>query len=245
MSNAMDDPRVSDIVEAGAIRLALFLPQYVKETDGVLTPLGAGVVGNALIGTLAERLGVEMQIIEQPSPPAAIKTLNEGGCDLSILGVEESRRKLVDFTPSVIQFDFAYLVPSRSDIQETDEVDRPGCRISVPSGHASWMALKAAIKHAEIVATEIPDEAFAMVQAGEVDVFALPREQLIDYADMLPGSRILAKGFGYNVGSFAIAKGRQNLLAFMSDFVEEVKDSGLVQRILDDSDLTSRGFDVA
>ena len=42
-----------------------------------------------------------------------------------ILGIEESRKKLVDFTPPTIQFDFAYLVPSGSAIEETAEVDRP------------------------------------------------------------------------------------------------------------------------
>jgi polar amino acid transport system substrate-binding protein len=107
------------------------------------------------------------------------------------------------------------------------------------------MSLKRSIVHAEIVGTEIPDEAFALVRDGEVDVFALPREQLIDYAALLPGSRILSKGFGYNVGSFAVAKGREQLLTFISDFVEEAKASDLVKRILDDAELTSRGFDVA
>jgi len=245
MSNPESDWRIADIVEAGVIRLGLFLPQYVKAADGFVTPLGAGVVGHGLIGTLAERLGIEGRIIEQPSPAAAIKTLNDGGCDLLILGVEDSRKKLVDFSPPVIQFDFAYLVPADSPLKETAEVDHPGCRISVPSGHASWMALKRSIEHAEIVGTDIPDDAFAMVREGEVDVFALPREQLIDYAEMLPGSRILKEGFGYNIGSFAIAKGRDSLLDYIGAFVEDAKESGLVKDILDEADLTSRGFDVA
>ncbi len=245
MNSSINDPRVTDITDSGSIRLGLFLPQYTKASDGAVTPHGAGVVGHGLIGALADRLNIEMQIIEQPSPPEAIKTLNAGGCDMLILGVEATREKLVDFTPPVIQFDFAYLVPANSPLQETEEVDRPGCRISVPSGHASWMALKRSIVHAEIVGTEIPDESFALVRDGEVDVFALPREQLIDYAALLPGSRILSKGFGYNVGSFAVAKGREQLLAFLSDFVADAKTSGLVKRILDEAELTSRGFDVA
>lgn len=245
MNNSAVDPRVADIIKAGAIQLALFLPQYSKTSDGSLTPHGAGVVGHRLIGALAEGLGIEMQIVEQPSPPAAIKTLNTGDCDLLILGVEESREKLVEFSLPVIQFDFAYLVSANSALKETEGVDCPGCRISVPSGHASWMSLKRSIVHAEIVGTEIPDEAFALVRDGEVDVFALPREQLINYAALLPGSRILSKGFGYNVGSFAVAKGREQLLTFISDFVEEAKASDLVKRILDDAELTSRGFDVA
>ena len=107
------------------------------------------------------------------------------------------------------------------------------------------MALKRLILHAEIVGTDLPDEAFALIRDGKVDVFALPREQLIDYAAMLPGSHILTQGFGVNVGGFAVAKGQSQLLGFISDFVEEAKASGLVGRILDDAELTSRGFNVA
>ncbi len=161
------------------------------------------------------------------------------------MGVAESRRKLVDFTPPVIQFDFAFLVLAGSAIADIADVDRPGLRITVPSGHASWMALKRMIAHAEIVETDVPDEAFALIRDGKVDVFALPREQLIDYAAMLPGSRILREGFGVNVVGFAVAKGRQQLLGLISDFVEDAKASGLVGRILDNAALTSRGFDVA
>ena len=245
MNNTVADPRIADIAKAGAIRLALFLPQYAKSANGTTIPLGAGLVGHALFSMLAERLGIEVEIVEQPSPHAAIETLNAGGCDVLILGLEESRKKLVDFTPPVIVFDFAYLVPSGSAIKENADVDREGHRISVPKGHASWMALRRMITHAEVVGTDVPDDAFALLRDGKVDVFALPREQLIDYAAMLPGSRVLPEGFGINLVCFAVAKGRSQLGEYIGDFVEEAKASGLVKNILDDAELTSRGFDVA
>ncbi len=245
MNDAAVDPRIADIAKTGVIRLALFLPQHAKTPTGDINPLGAGLVACELIGALAERLSIKMQIVEQPTPPNAIETLNAGGCDVMILGIEEARRKLVDFTPPVIQFDYAYLVPAGSPIEETAEVDRPDRRISVVQGHASWMALKRVIGHAEIVGTDLPDEAFALIRDGKTDVFALPREQLIDYAAMLPGSRILTQGFGVNDVGLAVAKGRSQLLAFISDFIEEAKASGLVNGILDGAALTSRGFNVA
>jgi len=242
MHDRFVDPGLIKIVKTGCIRLALFLPQYLITETGDISPVGAGVVAHKLIGVLAEQLNIRIQIVEQPSPPKAVETLNEGGCDVIIMGIEESRRKLVDFTPSVIQFDYAYLVPSDSPINEMSEVDRPGHRISVPRGHASWMALKKLIVDAEIVDTEIPDEAFALFCDGDADVFALPREQLIDYAAMLPGSRILTQGFGINDVGFAVSKGQSQFLAFMNKFVKEAKVSGLVSQILDDAELTSRGF---
>lgn len=239
------DPRFANIVETGRIRLGLFLPQYAETATGGIEPLGAGLVANALIGALADRLGIDRQIIRQPDPPKAMETLNAGGCDVMIIGIEESRRTIVDFTPPVIQFDFAYLVPPGSALRETAEVDRPGCRISVPEGHASWMALKRQIAHADIIGTDLPDDAFALVRDGAADVFALPREQLMDYAALLPGARILDEGFGFNVAGLAVAKGQGPRCAFLGDFVEAAKASGQVGRILDEADLTARGFSVA
>ncbi len=245
MADVVVDPRIADIAKAGSIRLVLFLPQYAKTPAGDINPLGAGLVARDLIGALSERLHIKIQIVLQPTPPKAIETLNAGGGDVMILGIEEPRRKLVEFTPPVIQFDYAYLVPASSHIEKTAEVDRPGRRISVVQGHASWMALKRVIGHAEVVGTDLPDEAFGLIRDGKVDVFALPREQLIDYAAMMPGSRILTEGFGINDVGLAVAKGQPQLLAFIREFTEEAKASGFVGRILEGAELTSRGFNVA
>ena len=244
MTDLASDPRIATIAKAGRIRLALFLPQYSESPAGVIKPIGAGVVANELIGELAQRLGIEPKIVPQPTPPKSIETLNAGGADVMILGIEEPRRKLVDFTQPVIQFDYAYLVPAASPIAGTVEVDQPGRRICVVQGHASWMALKRVIAHAEIVGTDLPDEAFALIRDGKVDAFALPREQLIDYAAMLPGSRILQDGFGINDVGLAVAKGNVPLLDYFGEFVEDAKRDGTVSRILDAAELTSRGFNV-
>lgn len=244
MNDDAFDPRIAPIAATGRIRLALFLPQYERTATGELKSHGVAFVGHTLMKALAERIGIAVEIVERPSPPATIETLNAGGCDVMVLGFDESRTKLVDFTPGIARFDFAYLVLPGSAIEETAEVDRAGNRISVARGHASWMTLERSIAHAEIVATEVPDEAFALVRDGAAEVFALPRAHLIDYAAMLPGSRILAEGFGFNTACFAVAKGQTRLRDYIGEFVDDAKASGLVGRILDDADLTSRGFDV-
>jgi polar amino acid transport system substrate-binding protein len=228
----------------GGIRLGLFLPQYSKGENGALIPSGAGLVARELIGALATRLNIGMRIVELPTPPKAIETVNAGACDVLIIGIEPARQALVDFTPPVIQFDYAYLVPAGSEIEQIAEVDRPGVRISVVQGHASYMTLTRVVKQAQIIGTDLPDEAFALLRDGKANVFALPREQIIYYAEMLPGSRILKDGFGVNDVAFAVAKGQSERLSFLSEFVEDAKASGLIQRILDDAELGSRGFNV-
>jgi len=56
---------------------------------------------------------------------------------------------------------------------------------------------------------------------------------------------LLTEGFGFNVAGLAVSKKRSQLLSLISDFVEVAKSSNLVSRILDDAELTSRGFSVA
>jgi polar amino acid transport system substrate-binding protein len=232
-----DDARVADIVQAGAIRLALFLPQYTKDESGALRGIGTGHIALEVVRALAERLGVRMQVIEQPTPPEAVECLKAGGCDVLFFGVEPSRVTQVDFTPPVFQFDYTCLVPASSSIQRFADADRPGRRIAIVQSHASALALKRIVKHAEFVGAELPDEGFELLRAGKADAFALPRDQLLDYSATLPGSRVLDEAYGINRVAAAVKKGRSALLASMGEFVEEAKASGLVQRAIDSGNL--------
>ena len=175
-----------------------------------------------------------MQVVEQPTPPAAIECLKASGCDVLFLGIVPSRLNLVDFSPSVFQFDYTYLVPVGSSIQRIADADRPGNRIAIVKSHASAQPLNSLVKQAELVGSELPDDAFDLLRTGKADAFASPREQLIDYSTRLSGSRVLEDAYGTNF------VGR---LAYISEFVEEAKASGLIQRIIDKSGL--RGFQVS
>ena len=244
MSEPTADPRVADIVEAGVIRLALFLPQFVETSTGEIDPKGAGLVGQELLGPLAERLNVTLETIGQPTPPKAIEALVAGEADVIFIGIQASRQSIVAFTAPVIRFDYGYLVPEESPIAESSEVDQPGRRISAVRGHASTMALERSIEHAEILLSDVPEQAFALFREGGADVFAVPRVELFDYAPTMPGSRILTEGFGFNTLGFAVSEDRLRLLGVFDEYVADAKESGLVQRILDDSGLAARGVGV-
>src|ERR1700722_13701195 len=129
MTNAAVDPRVADLVQAGKIRFALFLPQYTRDPEtNELRGLGTGFVALEIGRVLAERIGVEVLVIEQPTPPAAIECLKAGACDVAFLGIEPSRAAQVDFSPPFIQFDYTFLTPSGSLLRSTADADRLGIR---------------------------------------------------------------------------------------------------------------------
>jgi polar amino acid transport system substrate-binding protein len=241
--SAAADQRVEDLVKAGKIRLALFLPQYTIDASGGISGVGAGLVAIDLASALAARLGVKAEITGYPSPAKVVECLKAGACDMTLVGIEGSRAAEVDFSPPVLEFDFTYLVPAGSAIRRVADVDRQGTRVAVVNKHGSTMALARQVKHAELIGADIPDGAFELLHAGKADAFASARWVLVDYAVKLPGSRVLDDAYGVNPLGIALPKGLAGRLAYVGEFIEEARASGLIQGAIDRADL--KGFRVS
>jgi polar amino acid transport system substrate-binding protein len=223
------DPRVSDLVQAGKVRVALYLPQYTK--DPVTGVLGGWCVD--LIHALGERLGVVGVPIENPNPVEAMACLKVGASDAAILGILASRSDEVDFSSPFVEADYTCLVPAGSPIRSLEDADRPGTLIAAVRDHASTLALSGFLKHASLVYADAPDATFDILRNGNADLFASLREVLLGYSTQLPGSHVLEHRYGFNSLGMAVPKGRAGRLAYLNEFVEQAKSSGLVQRALD------------
>ena len=162
---------------------------------------------------------------------------------MAFLGIEPTRAAEVDFTPPLFEFDYTYLVSAGSAIRSSADAERPGIRVAIVSSHASALALRRRASQAELIGSELPDDAFALLAAGNADAFALPREQLLDYAAKLPGSRVLNDSYGVNRVAIAVQKGRSGWRTYCSEFVAAAKASGLIEQIIARGAL--RGFQVA
>jgi polar amino acid transport system substrate-binding protein len=212
----------------------MFLPTYTQDSvTGELQGRGVGIVMIDIIHVLAARLGVEAQIVGYPTPSSVVDCLKTNACDVAFMGIEPSRAAEVDFSPPVFHLDYTYLVPAGSTIHSAADADRPGIRIAFVRSHASTLALTRTVKHAELVGAELPDIALDLLRAGNADAFAFPRYVLLDYSVELPGSRVLQDAYGVNRVGIAIPKGQAGWLAYISEFIEEAKKSGLIQRAID------------
>jgi polar amino acid transport system substrate-binding protein len=238
------DIRVADLVRAGKIRLGLFVPQYTKDAHtGELRVRGTGFIGIEITRAIATRLGIAAQIIEYATPAEVLQDLEGGACDIAVMGIQPSRVAQLDFSPPVVAFDFAYLCPAGCRIRRAADADQEGLRIAFVHGHASSLALARNIKRAKLVGADMPDAAFDLLRGGLADILAFPRQELIDYAANLPGSHIVEEPYGVNLVGFAIRKGNAALLAYVSEFLEEAKAAGAIQRMLTGGELP--GFRVA
>lgn len=223
------DPRVADLARAGKVRVGLFLPQYIKDTaTGQLRSVWVEVAR-----AFAVRIGVEPVIVEHATPPEAIACLKAGACDLMFLPLDARAAAIGDFSNPIFQFDYTLLAPAGSSISAVADADRPGVRIAVVRNHASTNELIRQLKQAELVYAETPDRTFELLRAGQADVMASTRLVLLEFSSQLPGSRVLEDRYGANINRMVVPKGKAEWLAYVSEFVEDAKASGLVQKAIE------------
>jgi polar amino acid transport system substrate-binding protein len=150
-----------------------------------------------------------------------------------ILGYDPARAADVEgFSPPFIEFDYTYLVPAGSSIRSAADADRLGVRVAVVQAHASTLTLTRVRKQAELVSVDTPGSAFELLRTGRVDAWASARQVLVDYSAQLPGSRVLEDRYGVNRPAVVVAKGETARLAFISEFIDEIKASGFVQEAI-------------
>jgi len=234
------DPRVQDLVRAGKLRAALFLPQFTKNT---VTGEIRGDMHLVETARALTRLGVELMLVDYPTPIKAVEGLKGSACDVAFLGIDPSRAADVGFSPPFVELDFTYLVPAGSSIRSVVDADRPGVRIAAIRNHASTVTLSRMLKDATLVYADTPDPTFDLLQTGRADAWASVGYALEPYSTRLPGSRVLEDRYGANRLAMAVSKGEAGRLAYISEFIEEAKASGLVQRAIERGGL--RGVHVA
>jgi polar amino acid transport system substrate-binding protein len=239
----VSDARVADLVQAGKIRVGVHSVMYTKDPQtGETKAASVGIILLDIARALGARIGVEIVLVGHPTIPEMLTCLTTGGCDMGFMGPDPSRTG-VDFSPPILQLDYTFLVPAGSSIQRIADVDQPGVRIAVVSDHASTLTLSRILKHAQLVYAATPDPTFELLRSGQADAFASVRGVLLAYSAKLSGSRVLDEHYGANLVGMVVPKGQTARLAYISEFIEQAKASGLVQQAIERAGLP--GYKVA
>jgi polar amino acid transport system substrate-binding protein len=226
------DPRVADLARAGKIRVGVHSIMYTKDPQtGEVKGASVGIILLDIARALAARIGAEVVPVGHPTIPEMLTCLTSGACDLGFMGPDPSRGG-VEFTPPIVQLDYTFLVPAGSSIARVADADRPEIRIAVVRDHASTLTLSRTFKHAQLIYAATPDPTFELLRGGQADAFASIRTVLLAYAAKLPGSRVLEEHYGANLLGMVVPKGQTARLAYLSEFIEQVKRSGLVQQAI-------------
>ena len=229
----------AELAPTGVLRAAINLSNFLLvtgKTDGG-DPVG---VSPDIARAVAERLGVGIEYITYPSPGELSDAAGEDIWDIGNIGAEPERAKTIAFTSAYAEIEATYLVPANSPIQAIGEVDRTGVRIGVYGRSAYGLWLSDHIERAELVKTDSVDASFDIFVEKDLEVLAGLRPRLITDVEKLPGARILDGKFSSVQQAIGTKPERKAAAAFLREFVEEAKKSGLVQRLIEKHGVVGR-----
>ena len=189
--------------------------------------------------SLAEKLGVPAQILPHQASGEIQNSAADNKWDVAFLPVDAERKKFVDFGNAYHLLQSTFLVAPGSPIGSVSDANTGHVAIGGVANTATFRAATKATPAATHVEFAKVDLAVAAMQEGRIQAIALSRESLAGLAGKLPGSRILDDAFLNSSTAVCVPKGRPAALAYVSEFIEEAKASGLVRRALDEMGLTS------
>ena len=193
-----------------------------------------------ILGTaLGKKLGVPVELIAHDGSGEIQNSAADNKWDVAFLPVDEERKKFVDFGNAYHLLQSTYLVGPGGKIASVEAANATGVRIGGVANTATFRTSNKTAPNATHVSFDKTDAAVAALKAGEVDALAFSRESLTGLQPKVPGSRILDGGFLNSTTSVAVPKGKAAALAYVTEFIEEAKASGLVRKAFDEMGLTS------
>ncbi len=218
---------IAQLTPTGALRAGINMSNFLLVVDKTASgdPIGPSP---AIAQAIADALGAPLKLVPFDHPSDVAAAAGKDKWDIGNIGAEPQRAAVMDFTAAYAEIVATYLVPPGSPIQSIDEVDKPGNRISVSKGSAYGLWLENNIKQAELKAIAGGDEAFDQFVNEKMDALASLRPRLLTEKDKMPGSRILDGQFAAVQQAVGVNKGNDAAYAWLKDFVEHAKSSGMV-----------------
>jgi polar amino acid transport system substrate-binding protein len=230
-----DNAIARELIPTGALRLGVVAAPalsalFVVYDDDTKSYHGVTI---DLAHALASELGCRLEIACFMNSGACTDALKTGAIDVGFMPVDDERRKQVAFGPAYYILESTYLVTETSGIETLSEVDRPQVRVV---GISNTTTIRSAARSLTQTVPQVVDtiaEAVERVRTGQADAFALSRDAFMTLLPQLPDTRILDGGFQSTGIAIAVGRGKPHALSFVSAFMTDAKESGLVRRALD------------
>ncbi len=211
------------VAPGGTLRVAINLGNPVLAQGTAEDPRGVTV---AIARSVAEWLGVPLELHCVDAARDAYAAVSEGRVDLCFLANEPAREEGVSFTAPYVLIEGVYVTDAGSPLATAGDVDREGVRVGVRTGSAYDLFLTRSLRHAELVRA---DEATDVFEQQGLDAAAGVRQPMEDYVAET-GRRILEPAFMEIQQSVGLPRALdRDAVAAVAAHVEELKASGFVR----------------
>jgi polar amino acid transport system substrate-binding protein len=230
---------MQQLAPTGKLRIAIAVSPSPSAQFAIKDGDGFRGVAVTLGRALAKKLGVEAQLVPHQASGEIQNSAADNKWDVAFLPVDEERKKHVDFGNAYHLLQSTFLVAPGSRIRCVKDADTKGIGIGGVANTATFRAARQATPQATHIEFAGVDAAVAALREGRIEAIALSRESLTGLVSKIPGSRMLDDAFLNSSTAVCVPKGKPAALAFVGDFIEEAKASGLVRHALDDMGLTA------
>ncbi|MCZ7564652.1 MAG: transporter substrate-binding domain-containing protein [Burkholderiales bacterium] len=222
----------AELFPSGRLRAGINHSNFLLVRPG--SPHGApqGIAPDLAL-ELARRLGVPVEYASFDGAGKLADAVASAAVDVGLLASEAERANVIEFSSAYLELPVTYLVQAGSPIRSIADVDAKGMRIAVSARSAYDLYLTRTLKHAKLVRAAGIPASYALFAAQQLDAVAGLKPGLLAEAQKHPGARVLDGQFTAVQQSIGVPKGRAAAAAYVRDFVEDVKRSGLVARLVE------------
>ena len=229
----------SELSSNGVLRAAINMSNILLVTDKMSdgTPIG---VSPDMAQELGRNLNLKLELIPYSSPGEIADDADKNKWDICNIGAEPQRAEKINFSSAYAEIQATYLVKSNSTISNIEDVDMDGKTISVADRSAYCLWLERNIKNAELVRVDGIDASFDIFMEKKLEALAGLRPRLISDVERVPGAKILEGQFTAVQQAMGCTRGKDIGARFLKEFVEEMKSTGFVGRLIEKHDVVGR-----
>jgi polar amino acid transport system substrate-binding protein len=234
---ALADGLKDEIAPTGKLRVAIAISPAGGAFWSSKTEAGYAGVPVDLGKEMAAQLGVPVEYVVHQNSGQITDAASKGTWDVTWLPKDRERETRMMFGPVYEVADATYIVKAGSNVTNFATLDQPGIKVAAVNATTTMRGAVAHLKNAKVTGYQTYDEIFALLKSGEIDAFALSRDQLNKMAQNLPGTRVLDETFKKTVTAVAVPLGHQQSLAFVAKFMNEAVTNGALRKAYDNNGL--------
>ena len=216
-------------VEPGILTMgtnAAFPPYEYKDGDTIVG------IDAEIAQALADKLGLQLEIVDMDFS-SLITSIQSGKIDISLAGmtVTEERKQNVDFTDSYATGVQSIIVKEGSDIQSVDDLE--GKLIGVQEGTTGHLYCSDDYGEENVIAYTNGATAVQALLQDKVDCVVIDQQPAKAFVEANEGLKILDTEYVTEDYAAAVSKDNPALTAALNTALQELKDDGTIQGILD------------
>jgi polar amino acid transport system substrate-binding protein len=236
--SAQADGLKDQIVPTGKLRVAIAISAAGGAFWSTKTETGsyAGVPVD-LGKEMAAQLDVPVEYVVFQNSGQITDSVAKGSWDVTFLPKDPERETKMSFGPVYEVADATYIVKPGSPVTNFETLDQPDVKIAAVNNTTTMRGAIAHLKNAQVTGYQTYDEIFGLLKNGEVDAFALSRDQLNAMAKKIPGTRVLDETFKQTMTAVAVPLNHPLALAFVTKFMTDATSNGTLRKAYDNNGL--------